>query len=211
MFPQVLLGRLFKPYFLPFLRGIKMNILEKFIKQINARSNENQNAFNLLYEKKCYGVCIGIIRQELDSLLRASYLIDSNGYDFRFNAFDLIKNSVEIGEWKFLNDNHKMQSVRDREMLSEGGWEEVVYNFGCGLIHLSDKHLYRDFDPIIKLSVKEKGNIIGYLKKYHEYDKEAVNMGDIINYLPKIYQKIYESIEYYLKLYAEINDVQKIF
>ena len=188
-----------------------MNILEKFIKQIDARTNENQKAFNLLYEQKCYGVCIGIIRQELDSLLRAMYLIDSSGYKFRSNAFDLIKNSVEIGEWKFLNASGKIQRVSDKEMLSEGGWEAVVYKFGCGLIHLSDKHLYRDFDPIIKLSVTEKSNIIGYLKKFHEYDKDVVNMDDIINYLPKIYQKIYENIESCLESYVEIDGIDNFF
>ena len=188
-----------------------MNILEKFIKQIDARTNENQKAFNLLYEQKCYGVCIGIIRQELDSLLRASYLIDFNSYTFRFNAFDLIKNSVEVGEWKFLNSNHKTQRVTDRDMLIEGGWEEVVYNFGCGLIHLSDKHLYRDLDPILKIKKEEKDRIIGYLSFYHGFSEKEVDMNDIIEYLPKIYKKIYENIECYLEMYVEINDEKKIF
>jgi len=61
-----------------------MNILEKFIAQVQARSAENQKSFELLYKHECYGVCIGIIRQELDSLQRVSYLIDwDNGYQFR--------------------------------------------------------------------------------------------------------------------------------
>ena len=39
----------------------------------------------------------------------------------------------------------KSRKVRDIDMLQTGGWEAVVYNFGCGLVHLTDKHLYRDF------------------------------------------------------------------
>jgi hypothetical protein len=40
-------------------------------------------------------------------------------------------------------------------MLQTGGWEAVVYNFGCGLVHLTDKHLYRDFDPVVKMRMKK--------------------------------------------------------
>lgn len=189
-----------------------MNILEKFIAQVQARSAENQKSFELLYKHECYGVCIGIIRQELDSLQRVSYLIDwDNGYQFRQNAFDLVSNNVQIGEWVFLNANGKKQKVRDIDMLQTGGWEAVVYNFGCGLVHLTDKHLYRDFDPIVKMRDEEKQLTIEYLKKYHGFDKREVNMNDIIQYLPKIYKKIYENIECNLEEIISINSMVKIF
>ena len=78
-----------------------MNLLERFLEQVEARTIENQKSFELLYENECFGVCIGIIRQEIDTLLRVSYLIDwSKGYKLRENAYDLIKSSVELGEWK---------------------------------------------------------------------------------------------------------------
>jgi len=189
-----------------------MNILEKFIAQVQARSAENQKSFELLYKHECYGVCIGIIRQELDSLQRVSYLIDwDNGYQFRQNAFDLVSNNVQIGEWVFLNANGKKQKVRDIDMLQTGGWEAVVYNFGCGLVHLTDKHLYRDFDPVVKMRDEEKQLTIEYLKKYHGFDKREVDMNDIIQYLPKIYKKIYENIECNLEEIISINSMAKIF
>jgi len=189
-----------------------MNILEKFIAQVQARSAENQKSFELLYKHECYGVCIGIIRQELDSLQRVSYLIDwDNGYQFRQNAFDLVSNNVQIGEWVFLNANGKKQKVRDIDMLQTGGWEAVVYNFGCGQVHLTDKHLYRDFDPVVKMRDEEKQLTIEYLKKYHGFDKREVDMNDIIQYLPKIYKKIYENIECNLEEIISINSMAKIF
>ena len=189
-----------------------MNILEKFIAQVQARSAENKKSFELLYKHECYGVCIGIIRQELDSLQRVSYLIDwDNGCQFRQNAFDLVSNNVQIGEWGFINANGKKQKVRDIDMLQTGGWEAVVYNFGCGLVHLTDKHLYRDFDPVVKMRDEEKQLTIEYLEKYHGFDKLEVDMNDIIQYLPKIYKKIYENIEYNLEEIISINSMTKIF
>lgn len=188
-----------------------MNILENFIKQVNARSAENKKSFDLLYQQECYGVCIGIMRQEIDTLQRVNYLIDWENYQLRQNAFDLVKNSVQLGEWKFLNSNRKMQKVKDSEMLKEGGWEAIVYSFGCGLIHLSDKHLYRDFDPVIKMGNKEKERIIGYLSSYHGFDGEEINMNDIIRYLPKIYEKIYENIEVNIGEIISINNETKVF
>lgn len=183
-----------------------MNLLERFLEQVEARTIENQKSFELLYENECFGVCIGIIRQEIDTLLRVSYLIDwSKGYKLRENAYDLIKSSVELGEWKYQNNHKKMVQIRDREMLLEGGWEEVVYKFGCGLIHLSNKHLYKTSDPIVNLSDQEKEKIIHYLSYYHNYEKIDLNMLDIIEYLPKIYEKIYSNIEGYIEEIIEIS------
>jgi hypothetical protein len=186
-----------------------MNILEKFIKQVENRSLENQNAFNLLYENECYGVCIGIIRQELDSLLRVSYLIEFNGWCFNEFAFELVKNSVESGEWRYLNNN-KFKRVTDKEMLDKGGWESIVYDFGCGLIHLSNKHSYKH-NSILNISQNEKEKIIDYMKKYHDFDKTDVDMNDIVEYLPRIYKKIRENIDYYLEEIVSINKENRIF
>ena len=51
-----------------------MNYLEKFSAQINARTLENTEAFEVLFDKQLYGVCIGLLRQELDTLMRLTYL-----------------------------------------------------------------------------------------------------------------------------------------
>lgn len=189
-----------------------MHVLEKFLKQVRARSAENLKSFNLLYDAYCYGVCIGIIRQELDSLLRVSYLVDHNsGFQLRSNALDLVKNSVEFGEWRFLNANQKMQKVNDKEMIKQGGWEQIVYKFGCGLIHLSNKHLYQDLDPVIMIENEQKEEIIHYLKTYHRFEKNEVTMNDIIQYLPVIFQKIYENIDAHIEQIILINNETKVF
>jgi len=187
-----------------------MILLEKFIKQVKSRSLENKTAFDLLHANKCYGICIGIVRQELDSLLRVSYLVERNGWSFSEYAFDLVKNSVESGEWKYINKNNKFTRITDREMLEGGGWEAVVYDFGCGLIHLSDKHLYKD-SPKLNISQNEKEKIISYMARYHDFNKTDVDMDDIVEYLPRIYKKVYDNIEFYLEELLSINSEFRVF
>lgn len=49
-------------------------IAESFLAGAKARSLENRKSFGLLYDQGCHGVCIGLMRQELDTLLRLSFL-----------------------------------------------------------------------------------------------------------------------------------------
>jgi len=46
----------------------------KFYKIIKNRSNENKLAFDLLYENKLNGNCIGLLRVELESYMKCIYL-----------------------------------------------------------------------------------------------------------------------------------------
>ena len=50
------------------------NSLSIFLSQAKNRSLENQKAFQLLVDSGLFGVAIGILRQELDTLIRLSYL-----------------------------------------------------------------------------------------------------------------------------------------
>jgi len=49
-------------------------ITQNFVSVVRARSIENNDAFELLYKSKFYTVCIGLLRLELDTLLRLCFL-----------------------------------------------------------------------------------------------------------------------------------------
>jgi len=176
------------------------NDLSIFLDQVKNRSDENKKAFKILLDSKLYGVAIGLLRQELDSLIRISYLWQPETPVVV--AQSLIEKSARGELWKVVNHNGKEVKVTDRDMLNLashlGGWEQTIYSFGCKLIHLSDHHLYLDKDPFDTISNTEKEDIIGYLSAYHEYSKSNICFTDLVEYLPKIMGKLADNVRFYI-------------
>lgn len=52
-----------------------MDDLDKFCNIVKKRSEENAKTIKLLYENQLYGNCVGILRQELDSMVRVLFLL----------------------------------------------------------------------------------------------------------------------------------------
>lgn len=52
-----------------------MDDLDKFCNIVKNRSEENAKTIKLLYENQLYGNCVGILRQELDSMVRVLFLL----------------------------------------------------------------------------------------------------------------------------------------
>lgn len=172
-----------------------------FLDQVKNRSIENKRAFRLLFESNLYGVAIGILRQELDSLIRLSYLwIPETSVEV---AQSLVEKSVSGDKWKVVNHKGKEVKLTDRDMLNLashlGGWEQTIYMFGCKLIHLSDYHLYLDKDPFETIPQSEKEEIIGYLLAYHNYPKTDICFDDLVDYLPKVMDKLSDNVEFYIE------------
>jgi hypothetical protein len=175
-----------------------MNI---FLSQAKARSDENQSAFELLMDQKLYGVAIGLLRQELDTLVRLSYLyLPETPLQ---TAMSLMQMSVDGKQWTKVNHNGKEVKITDRNMLDLsghlGGWENVIYKFGCKLIHLSDYHLYMTRDPFDSVGVEEKQEIIGYLSFYHKYPDQTITFEALIEYLPKVMEKLNRNVNFYIE------------
>lgn len=172
-----------------------------FLDQVKNRSIENKRAFRLLFESNLYGVAIGILRQELDSLIRLSYLwLPETSVEV---AQSLVEKSVSGDMWKVVNHNGKEVKLTDRDMLNLashlGGWEQTIYMFGCKLIHLSDYHLYLAKDPFETIAQSEKEEIIGYLSAYHNYPKTDICFDDLVDYLPKVMDKLSDNVEFYIE------------
>ena len=177
--------------------GKPMNYLSIFYQQAKARSLENLKAFDLLIENGCYGVAAGLLRQELDTLVRISYLcrddIDEG------EVFRLVKDSVEGKRWKKVNARGRLVPITDREMVDlaneVGGWVSYVYEFGCKFIHLSSAHSYDFVDPLSDLSNEDKESIVGYLKDKHEYPHSELTFELVKPFLSNVMQKITKNVE----------------
>jgi hypothetical protein len=53
---------------------MSQNDLIEFCNTVRDRSNENLKSFKLLVDNQNYGVAVGLVRQEIDSLIRVAYL-----------------------------------------------------------------------------------------------------------------------------------------
>ncbi len=182
-----------------------MEIIEKFCNQVSLRTAENYSAFNLLVESECFGVAIGILRQELDSLIRVSYLWHE---DIEINeGLKLMQDSLNGKKWEKLSVKGKKIKITDREMVELarhlGGWEKVIYDFGCNLIHLSNYHSYKECDPLVALSSDKKAEIVSYLRSYHCYPHSGLNFDLLKPYLPKVIEKLKDNINYFLEAISE--------
>ena len=144
---------------------------------------------------------MGILRQELDSLIRVSYLWHED--TAIKEGIKLIQDTVEGRQWKKLTTKGKEIRITDREMVELarhlGGWENTIYDFGCKLIHLSNFHSYKSSDPFSNLPEKEKVDIIGYLENYHNYPHSNLSLDLLKPYLPKVMTKLKENIDFYLE------------
>lgn len=174
-----------------------------FLNQAKQRNLENQKAFKILYDCSLYGVAIGLLRQELDTLVRLCYLFLSRDRGELLEAKALIKLSINGEQWTLTLGNSKKRRITDREMVDLarhlGGWEQLVYKFGCRLIHLSDFHLYLERDPFANIPADEKKQIIEYMVRYHKYPYSEVTFEKLIEYLPAIMEKISSNITGYIE------------
>lgn len=177
-------------------------IVRSFLSGGRSRSSENTKAFALLYDSQLYLICTGLIRQELDTLLRLSYLWHEKTPPEI--AISLMKKTVQGGKkWSYQNEKGKNVILRDKDLVEFAhplySWEKVVYDFGCKAIHLSDLHMYQNCDPLVSIDQETKKLIIQYLKEYHFYNKTDVSISDIFSHLPLVMSKISSNVEFYFE------------
>lgn len=80
------------------------------------------------------------------------------------------------------------------------GWSESVYRFGCGFIHLSSFHDYRQRDPMKAISSEEKETILRHMRYYHGGPLNLnPTFDDLIPYLPMVFEKISANLGCYLE------------
>jgi hypothetical protein len=169
-----------------------------FCRQVRKRSQENREALLLLHRSALTGNIMGILRQELDSMVRCIFLLSVADSQYRER---LLHDSVTGKPWPTKDGKRK---ITDRDMVDLSsalhGWTQNVYAFGCGFIHLSAFHDYSDRDPFDSLSMEDRRDIAGYLSYYHGVTvNPATKFRDIEFVLPAVFEKISANLECYVK------------
>jgi hypothetical protein len=142
------------------------------------------------------GVMVSVLRQELDSMVRAVYLLTQSPE----RREQLIDASVRGEKWSKEGSSAK---VTDKEMVDLAqalkGWTQSVYKFGCAFIHLSGLHDYNDRDPLAQLPAEERQDILKHCRNYHGGPHPgAERFTDLVPYLPDVLMKIAGNVECYL-------------
>jgi len=172
-----------------------------FCRQVRARSSELQEAMQLLAERGLASVTVGILRQELDSMVRVMFLLAQRN---RVLRTQLIEDSVRGHRWRVPTATGKATFVTDTQLVELGdsftGWARNVYRFGCSYIHLSNLHDHQARDPFQALSLDERDAISGQLNQYHgaRLSTES-NFAEVAQWVPSVLGKISTNLELYLK------------
>ncbi|NYE17967.1 hypothetical protein [Actinomadura citrea] len=173
--------------------------VDVFCRQARRRSDEHRQAMAVAVERDWRSIAVGILRQELDSLIRVHYLLDQSDAD----RSRIIAESVSGMRWPAWD----RQMVRAVE--SQYGWASVVYDFGCSFIHLTRAHDYLVRDPFQALSLDDREIIADFLNRYHrDAPLEPVStdsaFDDIYPYLSEVLKKISTNLELALQRLQQV-------
>lgn len=183
--------------------------LEVFCRQVRARSSELQEAMRLVAQRKLTSVMVGLLRQELDSMVRVMFLLAQRDRTLRTQ---LIEDSVHGRRWRVPTTAGKSTLVTDQELVELGenftGWARNVYRFGCSYIHLSNLHDHQAHDPFQALSVEEREAISAQLNNYHgAWLSTESDFAEVAQWAPRVLGKISRNLELYLKQLEEDGDL----
>lgn len=171
---------------------------QKFCNTIRNRSMENQTAIKLLYSNQLYSNAISILRQELDLMVRTIYVLGISDAEHRE---ELMKDFVEGRKWRKKSNK---AFITDKEMVDFAsnlyGYAQLVYQFGCSFVHLSNLQNWLDEDVSANLSIEAKREIAKYINQYHHAGLNAdFTFNDIVIFIPDIFNKIHSNLECYIK------------
>lgn len=183
--------------------------LEVFCRQVRARSLELQEAMALVAQRGLTSVMVGLLRQELDSLVRVMFLLAQRDRTLRSQ---LITDSVRGRRWRVPTPGGKTRLITDRELVELGesftGWAGNVYRFGCSYIHLSNLHDHQARDPFQALSTEEQEAITAQLNYYHGAKLSSSSSFDqVTRWVPDVLGKISTNLEFYIKQLEDGGDL----
>jgi hypothetical protein len=181
-----------------------MTPTEQFCKILRERSAEHMSAGRLMFVNRHHGQIISILRQELDSLVRAVFLLSK---DLNTRAH-FINQTLQNIKWTQPNSR---TVITDRQMVdltdTLHGWTNSVYKLGCAFIHLSPLANYKNGNPFQQLTQIEIADIKQHLHNYHGFNlADELSMQTIEPYLLAVLDKVSSNLECYIQ-YLEKNKV----
>ena len=167
-----------------------------FCRQVRARSDEHMRAMHALRHADAPAVMVGLLRQELDSMIRVMFILAQADGSYRRT---LVAASVTGKRWP---RNKGKGYVTDREMVELSaklqGWAKSVYAFGCAFIHLSDLHDHADRDPVASMTRDERVALFEHLRYYHG-PVLSESFEAVVALVPSVLFKIADNLRCYLK------------
>jgi hypothetical protein len=154
-------------------------------------------------------VMVGLLRQELDSMVRVMFLLAQRDRTLRTR---LIEDAVHGRRWRVPTPAGKEILVTDKVLIELGesftGWARNVYRFGCSFIHLSNLHDHEARDPFQALSFDERVAIASQLNQYHgaRLSTES-DFAEVAQWVPQVFGKISTNLELYVKQLEENGDL----
>ncbi len=175
-----------------------MDIKNKFCEILRKRSAEHSVAMNRVYDLP--GMMASILRQELDSMVRAIYLLTITDLDERKR---LMLQSLSGQVWTAPTQRGRQRKITDRDMVELSnqlqGWTLSVYKFGCAFIHFSNFHDYSVSNPFESLSSTEQSDILYHLRYYHSGPHtDHPSFEELSSYFPRVFEKIAGNLECYI-------------
>ena len=109
----------------------------------------------LITERGLTSVAVGLLRQELDSLVRVLFLLAQSDRALRSS---LVSAAISGERWRVPTPVGGSALVTDRDLIEAAdrytGWSRRVSLFGCSFIHLSDRHDNQARDPFKALPIE---------------------------------------------------------
>jgi len=162
---------------------------------VEKRSDEHNQAFNTLYAQGLYGVCAGIIRQEIDNLIRVDYLASVVPYADR-DA--LCRDALSGKRWQKRTLKGKYTDIRDVDFHTwakdNHSWVTMAYKYSSKFIHLTNYWDYSASDPIAQMPEDDRTEMASYLKFYHNYKGDTLKLCDVFELLPQVFEKIRDNV-----------------
>ncbi|MCF6442320.1 hypothetical protein L1077_23110, partial [Pseudoalteromonas luteoviolacea] len=176
-----------------------MSSIKRFCSILRKRSAEHKEAINKV--QGLHGIVVSILRQELDSMVRAIYLLNISEQD---ELERLVKQTLDGEVWTVLTAKGKVAKVTDRDMVELSnelnGWTRSVYKFGCSFIHLSNYHDYSSENPFDQLTEDDQASILEHMRKYHGGPmSDSPSFTELAYYFPSVFKKISGNLECYIK------------
>ncbi|EKN3347113.1 hypothetical protein O8E94_002408 [Yersinia ruckeri] len=172
--------------------------VKKLCEVMRKRSKEHAIAISRMNDLP--GMMASILRLELDSMIRAIFLLSERNLAQRERLSDLI---IKGQVWSVLTSKNKYKKVTDKEMVDLAnefqGWTRSVYKFGCSFVHFSNFHDYSENNPFESLSDEERYDILSHLRYYHGGPvDDKPSFAEIARYFPSVFRKISDNLECYL-------------
>lgn len=184
-----------------------MDIKNKFCEILRKRSSEHSVAMNRVCDLP--GMMASILRQELDSMVRAIYLLTIIDLEERKR---LMMQTLSGEVWTIPTSRGRQRKITDRDMVELSnrlqGWTLSVYKFGCAFIHFSNFHDYSVSNPFESLSQIEQSDILNHLRYYHGGPhSNNPSFEELSQYFPRVFEKIAGNLECYISS-LEANGVE---